>query len=57
METVKLYYDNAYTMDFVGKVVSCEPKGKTLPWCWKVLTFTPKAADSLRISAHWAVQR
>lgn len=28
METVKLYYDNAYTMDFVGKVVSCEPKGK-----------------------------
>lgn len=28
METVKLFYDNAYTMDFVGKVVSCEPKGK-----------------------------
>ena len=32
-------------------------RAKTLLWYWKALTFTPKVADSLRISARWAAQR
>ena len=50
MKTEKLYYQDPFLREFIGKVLSCEP-GKS---GWTAPRFTPRAAASPPITARWA---
>lgn len=55
MDTVKLYYENAYTQDFTAVVASCETVKNGFSVTLDRTAFYPEGAASPPTTARWAM--